>query len=79
MSEYLKTKNAVLGRTARMLSCQSEGRFTQVTSGQALQSVFFRALLQVGKVIVLDIVSSIINNCDVFLLLNFFSLVFRLF
>ena len=78
MSDYLKTKNAVLGRTARMLSCQSEGRFTQVTSGQALQSVFFRALLQVGKVIVLDIVS---NNCMIvmYFIAQRFLLVFRLF
>ena len=75
MSDYLKTKNAVLGRTARMLSCQSEGRFTQVTSGQALQSVFFRALLQVGKV---DIVS---NNCMIvmYFIAQRFLLVFRLF
>ncbi len=47
MSDCLKSRGAFLGRKARMLSCQSEGRFEAVTSGSSLMSVFYRAILQV--------------------------------
>ena len=48
MSDFLKSKCALLGRKALMLSCQSEGRFVSVTSGNSLLSVFYRAVLQVN-------------------------------
>lgn len=49
MSEILKSEGAHLGVNVRMLSCQSEGRFVSVTSGSALTSVFYRAVLQVQQ------------------------------
>ncbi|XP_011404464.1 PREDICTED: methyltransferase-like protein 25 [Amphimedon queenslandica] len=47
MSQFLKGHGAFLGRNTRMLSCQSEAHFSTVTSGKALESIFFRAVLQV--------------------------------
>ena len=43
----MKHSGVTLGRRVLMLACQSEGRFLSVTSGTALSSVFYRAVLQV--------------------------------
>ena len=48
LSSCLKSLGAHLGRTARMLACQSIHKIKQSTSGSALQSVFYRAVLQVS-------------------------------
>ena len=47
MSKVLSSCGATLGRNSRMLACQSLTRYSEVTSGAAFQSVFFRAILQV--------------------------------
>ena len=47
MSRYLQECKAVVGRNARMLACQSEAKFAEMTSGPSLESLFFRAVFQV--------------------------------
>ena len=47
MSMCLKKKGAYLCRNSLMLACQSEDRFNEITSSESLQSVFYRAILQV--------------------------------
>lgn len=48
MSDGLKGCNAFLGRNTRMLSCQTEAQFSSITSGKALKSIFYRAVVQVS-------------------------------
>lgn len=55
MSEFLLEKSATLGRNIRMLAGQNEALFCDITSGNALKSVFYRAILQVIKM-TLDII-----------------------
>lgn len=55
MSEFLLGKSATLGRNIRMLAGQNEALFCDNTSGNALNSIFYRAILQVIQ-ITLDIV-----------------------
>ena len=47
LSVYLKSLGATLGRTSRMLACQAISRFSNIATGDSLQLVFWRALLQV--------------------------------
>lgn len=55
MSEFLLGKNATLGRNIRMLAGQNEAVFCDITSGSALKSIFYRAILQVIQ-ITLDVI-----------------------
>ncbi len=47
MSSYLKSVSGGLGRTARMLACQTIYRIADITRGDALKVGMFRAVLQV--------------------------------
>ena len=51
LSRCLQAHGAAVGRNARMLACQSETRFAEMTSGPSLESLFFRAVFQVQKFI----------------------------
>ena len=47
MSPLLKSIGAHVGRTGRMLACQTLNKFRHSTSGQSLEGIYWRALLQV--------------------------------
>jgi hypothetical protein len=47
MSNYMKGNDAYLNRNSLMLACQNEACFNEVTSGNALTSIFYRSILQV--------------------------------
>ena len=47
LSAYLRSLGAKLGRTTRMLGCQTISKISTTVSGSSLQLVFWRALLQV--------------------------------
>ena len=47
MSAVLRSAGAHVGRTGRMLACQTISKFTETTSGRPMQLIYWRALLQV--------------------------------